>query len=183
MKNLFIAALLAFGLVSCSSCAKKNTVPVVDVPDSPSANPSVPDPPVPPPPATLTATNGNLEVTLPGADWKVLEVSNEMYRAFINENVKSLVLLARESSTSTYPQYILNAIRSVKDAGGTVVSSKQVTVNGHNFVLVESNKDNIQVFMWVTLEQNVGYSISCGGPAEAKPQDLCAAIANTVKIN
>jgi len=181
MKNLIaIISFLSLGIISCSACAKQEQTPV----EVPVPVPTVVVPPVPPV-TTVKITNANLEATLPNDGWKVLEVPEDApIRAFINPKLKNLVLLSKQAdASSTYEQFVLGALRGLKDSGAVVASAKQVELNGHKFIVIDAAKNNVQVFMWVTLESGFGYGFSCGGPVELAPHDLCFSIANTVKIN
>jgi hypothetical protein len=178
MKNLIaIVSFLALGIVSCSACAKQEQTPV----EVPAPAPTVV---VPPPVTTVVIRNDNLEATLPNDGWKVMEVpEGAPIKAFMNPTLKNLVLLSKQADASTYEQFVLGALRGVKDSGGVVASAKQVILNGHKFVVIDATKNNVQFFMWVSLENGFGYDVSCGGPVELTPHDLCFSIANTVKIN
>lgn len=176
MKSLIIGVwLMALGIVSCSSCAKQDVVVADAAPPVPTVVPT-PNPPVA---TTVDAAYQNLSVVLPGTDWKPLEAEGPMM-AYISNANKLIVLLEKEETTNTLQQYLLMAIRGIKDSGGTFISLQQVVLNGHNFALLESSKNDVQVFMWVTLKQGAGYSLTCGGPNAAIP---CSSIANTIKIN
>jgi hypothetical protein len=176
IKNLIVITAISLGIISCSACAKQDQTPI----PVPAPVPTVVVPPV----TTVVIRNDNLEATLPNDGWKVLDVPEGSFiKAFINPTLKNLVLLSKQADASTYDQFVLGAIRGVKDSGGTLASAKQVTLNGHKFVVLDVTKNNVQFFMWVTLDNGFGYGFSCGGPVELAPHDLCFGVANTVKIN
>lgn len=182
MKKLFAFLLVAAGLVSCSSCVKKDQS-VVDA--------SVPTSPVDaaPPPAPSKFNVDNLEITMPNPGWAPVYMDPHTFKVtgmmpLKNETLQNACILAKEESPATYDEYIIANVRAVKDAGANVRSTKQVEENGHKFVLIESAKDNLHVWTWVTLEKGFGYNFSCGGPVvKIDQQALCSEIANTLKIN
>lgn len=179
MKNfVYTVALLCLGVVSCSACAKKDTTPDA------APIPTVTVPPVPTP-TTITASVGNVSIVLPGLDWKKLE-SEDTIAGYLNTSKKNVVVLGREPFTGTRDAYILQSLRGIKDVGATLVSTKQVTLNGHNFVLFESTKDISRVWSWVTLESGFGIAFSCAGVQEVpefSQHDVCFGIADSLKIN
>lgn len=191
MKKLLIPLMaLAFSVTACSSCTHKTPPP-----SSPDAAPSAsvsatPSPPpsasVTPPPVTANKFSlSGLEFTLPSDGWKQapLDASNDTL-VLLNAEKKNLIVVVTEKYDGKYQDYVLLALRGIRGAGATVVSAKQVEINGHKFVLVESNKSNVKVWMWVTLLNGQGYGFSCGGPSvDDSQKDLCAEVANTINLH
>jgi hypothetical protein len=185
MKKLFAFLLLAAGLVSCSSCVKKDQPPVdASVPaPTPSVDAAAPAP------VTATFSVDNLSITMPGPGWVPQVLDPHMFKVggampLLNEALQNASILAKEETVASYDEYIIANVRAVKTAGANVHSTKQVVVNGHKFVLIESSRDNLHVWTWVTLEKGFGYNFSCGGPVgKTNQQDLCLGISNTLKIN
>jgi hypothetical protein len=99
----------------------------------------------------------------------------------MSKDKKAIVVFVTEKTTATYDQFVLMALRGIKDAGANIASAKQIDLNGHKFVLVESSKNGIKVWLWVTLLNGTGYGLSCGGPNDN--HDLCFGVANTLKVN
>jgi len=180
----FIATitLLTIGTVSCTSCAKKVPAPVVVGPsvDAGSDAQTPVDAAVPGP---MVIKENKWEFTLPSSDWKKMDGAPEHTVAFVNESAKNIVLMVNEPFTGSFDEYALTALRSVRAAGAVIASAKQVEVNGHNFVLVESSKNNTRVWMWVSVLDGQGYAFSCGGADDAAQQALCLSVAGTLKIN
>lgn len=178
----FVLFLLACGLISCSSCAKKpvlnevETGPTVDASlvDSGTAS-DVQD-------SSLTVGNDNWSFVLPSSDWEPQRNGVDP-AVFLNEKEHNLVVFLKEEFPGTTQDYALFAVRGMKEAGATLVSSSQVKINGINFVLIESTKGSVRVFQWVAAKDKAGYGLSCGGLDENDHQKtLCVSIANTLNI-
>lgn len=187
MKKLLpIMLLLGTGLMSCTSCAS-NTLPVEvsSEPTStalPTATPSASSDPVPVRTDVLVKKN-KCEFTLPGLEWKSLPTCDEdnCPVAFVNKDETGLVVLLNEKFESSFDDYVLTMLREVKEAGATVDSVSEVTLSGHKFILMDSSKDNVRVWLWVGLVGDQGYVLSCGGPVDN--HDLCFDIAKSFKLN
>jgi hypothetical protein len=180
LQRITLALVLALSTVSCSSCAKKNPDPV-----TPEPAPSTTVTPEPPKPVvtTVTVKQEGLELTLPSAEWVAVQNPPPHSQAFMNMSKKNGVVVVGEEYTGTYESYVLFALRGIKDSGAQVASAKQVEINGQKFVLVESSKNNIRVWLWVALVGKHGYGVSCGGPdGDAAQKDLCTGIAGSIKI-
>lgn len=184
MKNFLLTiVLLAFGVISCSSCAKKPQLFDPPAPIPVASAPTVAPPVAPPPPAdTVVVTFSNMTVTFPTVGWEKMD-SEATMAAYLNPIVKNITIIGKETFTGTASEYTLKAIRATKDAGATLLSTKQVTLNGHKFTLLESSKVNVQVWEWTTSEAGFGYALTCGGPSGASPHDLCFSLADTLKLN
>lgn len=179
MKQFVLAAILALGLVSCSSCTKPNDVPIT----TPTATVSVPTPTATPVDTNVTLSKDNFKITVPNANWVALPPTPDQIVGYLNKDKQNLVVLVKEPFSGSYENYILEAIRSVKNDGGTVVSTKQVSISNQNFVLVEATQDMVSIWMWVTVVNEFGYSFSCGGPQSVSDEkDLCSSIADTLQI-
>ncbi len=184
MKNFILAIMLvAIGTVSCSSCTKETTTPDAGSPPVPSSSTTVTPEPPKPVPGPVTIKEGKWEFTFPTDGWKRVENPPPHSIAFINQEVKNITIMVDEEFTGTYDEYALNAIRGIRAAGATVASAKQVEINGTKFVLVDSSKDGMRVWLWVTLKGGRGNALSCGGGDTTSTHDLCFGIANTLKIN
>jgi len=189
---LLVLSLLTLGLISCSSCAKKDTTapPVCEGGSCPLTPPTaVPDasvtPPTPPPPADQVVTGTGYQVTIP-AGWVKMDPPQEtkgLEALFLNKDKHSLIILIKEPFTGTSAEYTLEALRGLKGAGATLNSAKQVDINGNKFVLIDSNKDGVRMWMWVTVQNGSGLALSCGGPAaEDWHQGICTTVASSLKL-
>ncbi len=181
LQRITFALVLALSLAACSSCAKKNPDPVTPEP-TPTATTVTPEPPKPVV-TTVTVKQDALEITLPSADWVALQNPPPHAQAFINAAKKNGVVIVAEEYTGSFDSYVLYALRGIKDAGALIASAKQVEVNGQKFVLVESTRSGMRVWLWVGLAGGHGYGVSCGGPdADPTQRDLCSGIGSTIKI-
>ena len=126
MRSLLSAVCIMFATASCSACNKPEQVVV-----------SAPPPVVVP--STVVVSNENLSVMLPNNNWMPLPVEGA-FKVWRNAALKNLVLLSKEPTEFTNDQFALYLLRSVKDNGGTVVSTKQSKINGSNFLVLETLK-------------------------------------------
>jgi len=179
MKKFILMGMLALSVVSCSACGKKLPEPaVVDAaPPVVDAGPPVENP--------LTFKGEHWEFTLPSEGWKGFgEETPPGTVVLINPSLMNLVILEERVFPGTLDVLALNNLRSIRNSGATVLSAKQVDVNGHKFVLVEAVKDSNKVWIWMATTGTNAIGFSCGGSATA-PTDLsvvCSGIANTLKI-
>ena len=94
-----------------------------------------------------------------------------------------LVVILKDPMTATYDQYVLGSVRSYKDGGATVISTKEVMLGSSKFTLLEVNKGNVKILNYITYKNGAGYVLSCGGPP---PHDNvfknCPLIANHFHI-
>lgn len=182
LQRITLALVLALSSVSCTSCGNKTPAPITPPPVPTTTATVTPEPPKPVV-TTVTVKQDGLEVTLPSAEWVALQSPPPHAQAFINAVKKNSVVIIAEDYTGSFESYVLYALRGIKDAGGLVASAKQVEVNGQKFVVVESTKNGIRVWLWIGLVSGHGYGVSCGG-ADNDPvqKDLCNGIAGTIKI-
>jgi hypothetical protein len=170
--------LAAVSLTSCLACSSKKPIVVVTEAGNYSVDAAAA-------PSTIVKQD-NWQFSLPGTDWNkdTLCVSSNCPIIYNNKIYNSKVVLSVEDSTNTYSEYIILSLRDLRGMGATITSSKQVSVNGNQFVLVESS-DKVQTYWtWLTLINHKGYDFSCGGPTMDNTQhDLCFGIANSFKIN
>lgn len=82
-----------------------------------------------------------------------------------SDNPKLLLVLLQEPFTGSYEQYTLSSVRAYKEGGATVSSSKEVDLNGTKSTLLEVVKNGVKIWNWITIKDNFGYVLSCGGPA------------------
>jgi hypothetical protein len=75
-----------------------------------------------------------------------------------------LVVILKDPMMSTYDQYVLGSVRSYKDGGATVISTKEVMLGSSKFTLLEVNKGTVKIFNYITYKNGAGYVLSCGGP-------------------
>ncbi len=164
--------MLFAGLLSCNSCAKNNNVvpPNVcwdagcaydshhDSPDSSEVADSAPQPKV------VSGTGWKLTLPL---GWVLKDnVDPSMVVAGFNPDNKTLFMGMTEEYLGPVEGYLLEAVRGIKGAGGKIVSINPVDVNNKKFFLIESKKDSVQVWTWVTLRNNKGFVFTCGGSQE-----------------
>ncbi len=196
MRHLFpILGFLTLGLASCTGCTKKDTTPVCTgancaLPSAPDAAPAPTDAGVTPVPP---ATSGSQ--TLSGVGWSlvvpegydtVVDESEEKQPEVLiaNEEEHSVILLIKEPFARSTSEYALAALRGITEAGGVLIANKQADLNNNKYVLLDSSKDGIRVWAWLTVKNGFGYSLSCGGPAnEDHHEALCTEVADSLNLH
>lgn len=187
MKKLLL--LFTFlGLVSCSSCLKKDQVPnnptqldggsdtVSDASTAPDAVPTY-----------FKVADSNWEFKLPNNTWNQINSDVDLHFVFSGyDNVvgKLLVIFQKEEFAGTTQNYTLFSIRGMRESGATLVSSSQVIINGNNFIQIEFVHDSYRVFQLIMVKRDFGYSLSCGGLGSSETQkQVCDPIFNSLIIN
>lgn len=183
MKNvckLLLSSLLALGLISCSSCAKKDQI--VPSPAPGCTGSSCPLPPAPP--STDQVFSGkDWELTVP-AGWEKKPNDDVNVKVFVaNQSKMNLVIFIEEAFPGTPEQYAIMALRGLRSAGARLVSAKQVEVNGEKLVLLESEKDGVRLWLWLAVKNGNGFALSCGGRStDDWNRDICVTISNSLKL-
>lgn len=194
MRHLFpIFCFLTLSLTACTGCSKKDTTPVCTGADC--TPPVVPVTPAPDAGVTPAVPSDTLSQTLSGEGWELVvpegydtavipEGEEQPDVLVVNEVEHSIVLLIKEPFVGSAPEYVINAVRGLSEALATLNASKQVELNGNKYVLLDSAKEGIRVWMWLTVNNGFGYSLSCGGPeTEDHHETLCNEVANSLKLH
>jgi len=179
LSKILIVSLL-FCTASCTSCSKKN---VTDPPKPlPTSTETVIVPPVP---TTQLVESYHASVTVPllFQDQHKDTTNDPNYRLFANMNANELLSLDAEAFSSSYEEYVLEAIRFIKETGGTIQSANSVTLNGQKMTLIESSREGIVAYFWVTTKDGYGYTFTCGGEETSSTiEDTCAMLSTTFQI-
>lgn len=175
MKKFIILLFVVMGLTSCSSCAttKEPTTPDGSVDAS----------------GRETVVGDGWSFRLPSPGWKLSPKtdSGPPFNLYVNDSVKNMILFAKEPFTGTLQQYMLLAMRGVKDSGGTVVDLSQLAIiNDVNFVSLEvSASSGKLIWTWVAVKNGWAYSLVCSGTVSSDDtqRTLCEQVAHTIQIN
>lgn len=196
MKKFLFALFCCLSTISCSSCApKEQTQPATPAPscsDStcPMPSASTSSSSLPPPVVldkAVKVQNDNWEFVLPDSGWVKVPVNEDGIQLVMKNNERNnLVVFLKEKFDNSIEQYTLLAVRGIKDAGGTLLSVKQVELNGMKFSQLESSKPNVRIWMWVGIKSGVAYGLTCGGPVvddnDSSQATLCTKVASTLKV-
>lgn len=186
--------LLTTGILSCSSCTKKEVVTDPELPeqtcdedncaessekeDASKEDSSIP---VTPEQKPQVFSGDTWELTLPVGWKKTEQVSEDTILTATLKDEHLIFFLLKEEYKGPYENYIISAIRGIKNAKLEIKSLKQVEINGTKFVLLETYKDDFNLLIWITAKNGFGYGLSCGGPTSPK-FDECTQIASSFKI-
>jgi hypothetical protein len=175
-KVLLLFLCILAGVVSCTSCRSDNVTP-------PKPVPTVVVPPIPTN-QSVESKKSSVIVPIEFQDQHPDIQPNSDYRLYANMSGKELISLDSQVYTSSYEEFVLEGIRSVRDQGGVVQSSEKVNINGQDMAVVESSKDGVIAWFWMTTKNGIGYTFTCGGPESSGQslRDLCFGIANTFSI-
>ena len=185
MKKFLVIALMSLGLLSCSSCAKKNPPTEVNHPaPAPTVSATVTQPPPAPVDPRVTVSADHWSVTLPDNSWTRInpDETGDDTAVLVNSSLMNMIIVEQKDFPGTLDVFALVNIRALRNSGAQLVSAKQVEIDGHKFVLVEASKGNNKAWMWMAVEGGHGFGLTCGGPAEANHEQLCAGIAATLKL-
>lgn len=185
MKRFLALVLLTVSLVSCSSCVKKNQQdPEVVPPPAPAVTPTNPPPPPPPVDTHVDVKGDSWQFTLPNKGWSSPDGAPQDMVVLLNPELQNGIIFETINGyPGTLDTLVLVNLRDMRNKGVTLVSTKQTELNGTKFVLVEATKNGNRVWMWIGVQNQVAYSFSCGGPESADNKQLCADIANTLRIH
>lgn len=184
MKKLVLATMLSLGFLACGkgqSASQPDASPCTEascpmhLPEAGADLGSVMD----------TIDEDNFQFSLPGPGWKMVKYPDDVVRVMmVNENLNTIVFLAKEATTESAPDYIINAMRTFRIAGATVSSAKQTTINGNSFIQVNATDNDRHIIALISVKKGFGYIFTCAVEEEADGgmTDRCMDIANTLSI-
>lgn len=135
-----------------------------------------------------TIAEDNWQFSLPGPGWKLATYPSEAIKVMmVNEDLDTILFLAKEPTKESAPEYIINTLRTFHAAGAIVVSAKPVDLNGVPFVMVSAVENDRHITSWITVENGFGYAFTCAVQSEEDGGsnvsfDRCVAVANTLSI-
>jgi hypothetical protein len=192
-KILFTLPLVLLGLISCSPKAPDppppcdgSTCPDPTATVAPTATTTPTATGLPTTPTTQVLADENWEFAIPATWVKIArpEPIPEVKSYYGHAETRNLIIFIKEPFAGLAGEYALQSLRGLKDSGARLASAKQVDINGNKFVLIDADRDGIQLYIWITAKNGFGYVLSCGGPATAESkEELCQSIANSLKIN
>jgi hypothetical protein len=190
-KFIFTTVIIMSVLLSCSSCTKKDqTNPtVITVAPPCSGSSCAVDAGISPPETSIDQKNKMLS----GDGWEIIipygwQLQNSEEKEIMvlatNSDKQNLIIFIKEPFEGTYESYALAGIRGIKAAGGTLISAKQVILNGQEFVLIESIKKSIVVWAWITVHKGSGYVLTCGGDDKDLlfQKEACGTVSSSLNI-
>lgn len=177
LKGAFLAFLILAGVASCTSC-RHDVVQPVPIPTV------VPTVEIPPLPAVQIVESQKASVTLPLSFQNQQTDNTSNYRLYANMTSKELLSLDSKEYLHSYEEFVLESIRSIKEQSAIVQSSQKTTINGQDLTIVESSKEAVTAWVWLTVKNGIGYTFTCGGLESSNQSlhDLCFGIANTILI-
>jgi hypothetical protein len=133
-----------------------------------------------------TIQEDNWKFVLPGSGWTPVSSPDDTVRVvFFNKDLNMMTFFVKEATQQTFPEYIINTLRTFADVGMTISSTKQITINGLTFVVVAAADHDRTVWTWVNVSKKNGYIFSCA-VADIENSDgnfnSCQQIANTIQI-
>jgi hypothetical protein len=182
MKKILLSAV--FSALICSSCIGKTTPIITSLPSRVSSN-SIATIAQPVVAAPRVVVIENVTFSLPnGAAWHDLALPNDMIKAMLrNNDTKSLILLGKADFPFDAHVFSMLVLKGTKEVGATIVSVKDVIINGKQMVAISSHKDGVAVTAWLAVEEGTAYNLSCGGPlGNTVVVNTCKNIADSFKI-
>jgi hypothetical protein len=173
MNKILAILLLSCGLISCNSCSKNDTHTTVP----PTASVVVP------PPATTQLVKGDSFQFVIPADWSQQSnpLDTNIKAMYSNNEKEALLMLASQPFLQSQDEFVLLAIRDLRDNGVDIGTSNPVVINGQSYVFMDTEKDNITAYMWLTVKDGIGYQFTCGSRS-TELKELCTTFANTLEV-
>lgn len=177
MKKI-LTSLLALATIFFSSC-HQNSISLTDNTVTPTVQSAttiaVKD-------ISVTIAKNNWAFVLPSDEWVTIPNTN-FDAALTNKSNHNMIILIVETTELSLQDYFAQAIQGVRASGATVLSVKHTKIsNGMPAVLLESSKDGIKIYTWVSLLGKQGYGFSCGGSDLDYQKVLCDKIVATLTI-
>lgn len=176
--GMVLSLSLFSGVVSCTSCSKTK------VTDPPKPLPTV-SVVVPPLPTTQLVESHKASVTIPITfqDQRADGPDSPNYRLFANSSNKELISLDAEVYASSYEEYVLEAIRFLKERNAVVQTATSVSLNGQQVTMLESSTQGVVAYFWITTKNGYGYTFTCGGlETSSTVKGMCANLATTFHV-
>jgi hypothetical protein len=150
---LFIVSALSILMIaSCSSCDESNSKPDVQIIDS--------------------GTEELVEQVISGSSWTIVlpigwereETTYPNIELVAAEKTnKSLLVFSKEPYTKSSDQFAIESFRTLRGEGAQLEETSVAIINNERFITAESIKGNIRMLVWLTVKNNFGYTILCGG--------------------
>lgn len=192
-----ILSFLALGLASCTGCTKTDTtVPVCTGSNCDTSKPdaglppvvlgadtdaSTPEPPDLPP---VKFAGPDWEFSTPHG-WNIIEVEDDLNPEITIANMeeRNLIMLIKDPAQGSTPEHVFNLVRGFTQDGVAVHSTVQTELNGKKFLLLDTSSEGARMWFWITVQNNVAYSLSCGGAEdEDHHEGICKEVAASLKI-
>jgi hypothetical protein len=188
----FVLGLASLGLVA--GCGSQPKPVAVNAPPPPAvvalaapAAPAVLSTPAAPKDTSVKLTGDNWSFTCPNDNWTEVKTGREEILGMANDasEHRRIMLIAQDfkGPAQIFPLVILS---SVKEQGGKVTATKEATINGnaYNYIAtsaVESGNP-LDVFMWLTVKNGMGYVFMCGGHPADDLSSMCDSVAATLEL-
>jgi hypothetical protein len=183
-----VSLFLVMFISSCSSCENKVSPTDVDagvlVDAGASADAGVVIPPTPLE-VKETVVKDNWELVLPFGSNKTFNPEKDIaLTVMISDPSEIVLVLSKEDFSESYDEYLIHSLRGIRASGSEIISIKELNSNNQKFMEIESKKGSITVLNWITVKNNFGYTLSCGGSAEdAMVEDVCLEVFSSFQIN
>lgn len=199
---VYILSFLTLGLTSCTGCTKANTTPPVCVGDGcskpvaqnqPDANVvsadagvvSI-DPVVISAPVSKTISGDGWEFSV-RPNWETVMFSDlpaeqQPDVALISPEEHNLVILVTEPVTVPLSEYVVSIAQAAAYGGAVIKSTSQADLNGTTFMVLDTETNDSHLWAWITVKNNIGYTLSCGGPKNENHKELCDEIFKSLII-
>lgn len=176
MKKFLKICLILVAFVSCKTNAPQPTVNT----DAGIETSSVGDSP-----QAQLFSDINWELTIPFGWDAITSVSPppEVKVAVSNLLYNNIIVFEQEKFSGSYEEYVVFALRGVTDTGARLISTTTVTLNGDTVFLLNSEKNGVTAWMWVTTKNGYGYALSCAGKTiDNWNHGICFNVFNSLKL-
>ncbi|CAB4196807.1 hypothetical protein UFOVP1290_327 [uncultured Caudovirales phage] len=187
MKRIFfVLSLFVLSLASCTACNDTVNPPCNGTGCSTLSTSSITSSDIESDASNFQSLSGDSwEVFIPN-EWVVKTPTSKIKGLeflYFNNISQSVILLIKEKTLVSLEEYSLETLRGLRDAGAKLNVAKQVKLNDKEFILLDSSREEITAWTWVTVHNGYAYTFSCSGLSVTQTQeDTCKSIVNTLKI-
>ena len=184
MKNIIVLLVLSvFGLFSCSSCKTSNLkvnneldAMVLPIADSSALDSAVAN-------NVMQVSTDDFDLSLENErQWKVTDIVDLPAKlVLVNDEERTSITIFIDNFVGSDKEYSLFILRGFKESGQIFEASESVKINGKDFYLLSTHKDNLFVFTWIFSNKKNSYVLSCAGKKDKLSQlEFCNKVINTL---
>lgn len=108
------------------------------------------------------------------------------FDAFWIDGTDQLVIsITKQDFSDTLDEFVTKNIVSMQKSDINISSAKHTEINGLSYGLLNTSKDVLHMFVWLTVKNNNAYSVVCGGGEQGMPDEIwntCNKILESLEI-
>ena len=129
-------------------------------------------------------TVDNWQVTLPIGWVEKKSESKDIVLQADNDKDQGMLALIKEPYERSFDAFSIETIRGLRGQGAEIVILSSMLLNDKEFVYVKSKEQGFIVHTWLTVHDEFGYSLNCGGAEDnfSELSEDCMAISSSFNI-